>query len=101
MEDAYEDGYPVDIEAEEADGSMLAVKEVCEAVNVKQGKGSDAITVNIMKRNLQHRIRIKIQEEKVQAIQENVKIQEKVLVKISLTFKQQTEVRCHFGLYFS
>ena len=54
-----------------------------------------------MKRNLQHRIRIKIQEEKVQAIQENVKIQEKVLVKTSLTFKQQTEVRCHFGLYFS
>ena len=61
----------------------------------------EEITVNIMKRNLQHRIRIKIQEEKVQAIQENVKIQEKVLVKTSLTFKQQTEVRCHFGLYFS
>ena len=54
-----------------------------------------------MKRNLHHQIIIKIQAEKAQAIQENVKIQEKVLVKISLIFKQQTGVNCHPGLYFS
>ena len=64
LEDADEDGYPVDIEAEEADGTMLAVKEVCEAVNVKQGKGSVAITVSIMKRkihqHLQHHLKRKV-----------------------------------------